>query len=195
MKLIPTCSGSIVTCGRSLGWFQGSLGLEACDSGRNSHFRDYQCSSQALVSLLSALYLYWCVLTPNVEKAMTLHSSTLAWKIPWTEEPCGLPSVGSHRVGHDWSDLAAAAATPNVDVTNIWDGHHWVFLFLGPAESSGNFDSLIMVLFSHPQLMHLPGKADVFPKEKNGADCCHKSLPKSALNCPWTSDNKSNCYK
>ena len=35
------------------------------------------------------------------EKAMAPHSSTLAWKIPWTEEPGGLPSVGSQRVGHD----------------------------------------------------------------------------------------------
>ena len=35
------------------------------------------------------------------EKAMALHSSTLAWKIPWTEEPGGLQSIGSLRVGHD----------------------------------------------------------------------------------------------
>ena len=35
------------------------------------------------------------------EKAMAPHSSALAWKIPWTEEPGGLPSMGSHRVGHD----------------------------------------------------------------------------------------------
>ena len=35
------------------------------------------------------------------EKAMAPHSSTLAWKIPWMEEPGGLPSMGSHRVGHD----------------------------------------------------------------------------------------------
>ena len=41
---------------------------------------------------------------------MATHSSTLAWKIPWTEEPGGLPSMGSHRVRHDWSDLAAAVA-------------------------------------------------------------------------------------
>ena len=41
---------------------------------------------------------------------MAPHSSTLAWKIPWAEEPGGLLSMGSHRVGHDWSDLAAAAA-------------------------------------------------------------------------------------
>ena len=45
-----------------------------------------------------------------MEKAMATHSSTLAWKIPWTEEPGGLLSMGSHRVGHNWRDLAAAAA-------------------------------------------------------------------------------------
>ena len=41
--------------------------------------------------------------------AMATHSSDLAWKIPGTAEPGGLPSMGLHRVGHDWSDLAAAA--------------------------------------------------------------------------------------
>jgi len=41
---------------------------------------------------------------------MATHSSVLAWRIPGMAEPGGLPSVGSHRVGHDWSDLAAAAA-------------------------------------------------------------------------------------
>ena len=40
---------------------------------------------------------------------MATHSSVLAWRIPGTGEPAGLPSVGLHRVGHDWSDLAAAA--------------------------------------------------------------------------------------
>ena len=41
---------------------------------------------------------------------MATHSSVLAWRIPGTEEPGGLPYMGLHRVGHDWSDLAAAAA-------------------------------------------------------------------------------------
>ena len=41
---------------------------------------------------------------------MATHSSVLAWRIPGTAEPGGLPSMGSHRVGHDSSDLAAAAA-------------------------------------------------------------------------------------
>ena len=45
-----------------------------------------------------------------LEKEMATHSSVLAWRIAGTGEPGGLPSMGSHRVGHDWSDLAAAAA-------------------------------------------------------------------------------------
>ena len=44
-----------------------------------------------------------------LEKEMATHSSVLAWRIPGTGEPGGLPSMGSHTVGHDWSDLAAAA--------------------------------------------------------------------------------------
>ena len=45
-----------------------------------------------------------------LEKEMATHCSVLAWRIPGTVEPGGLSSMGSHRVGHDWSDLAAAAA-------------------------------------------------------------------------------------
>ena len=44
-----------------------------------------------------------------LEKEMATHSSVLAWRIPGKGEPGGLLSLGSHRVGHDWSDLAAAA--------------------------------------------------------------------------------------
>ena len=46
---------------------------------------------------------------------MATHSSVLAWGIPGIGEPGGLPSMGLHIVGHDWSDLAAAAAA----ATNI----------------------------------------------------------------------------
>ena len=45
-----------------------------------------------------------------LEKEMATHSSVLALRVPGTGEPGGLPSMGSHRVGHDWSDLAAVAA-------------------------------------------------------------------------------------
>ena len=43
-----------------------------------------------------------------LEKEMATHSSVLAWRIPGTGEPGGLLSMGSHRVGYDWSDLGAA---------------------------------------------------------------------------------------
>ena len=43
-----------------------------------------------------------------LEKEMAIHSSVLAWRIPGMGEPGGLPSMGSHRIGHDWSDFAAA---------------------------------------------------------------------------------------
>jgi len=41
---------------------------------------------------------------------MATHSSIFTWRIPGTAEPGGLPSMGLHRVGHHWGDLAAAAA-------------------------------------------------------------------------------------
>ena len=50
-----------------------------------------------------------------LEEEMATHSSVLAWRIPGTAGPGGLPSMGSHRVRHDWSDLAAAAAA-NLDL-------------------------------------------------------------------------------
>ena len=45
-----------------------------------------------------------------LEEEMATHSSTLACEIPWTGEPGRQPSMESHRVGHNWSDLAATAA-------------------------------------------------------------------------------------
>ena len=48
-----------------------------------------------------SLFEYFTMYDSISEKAMAPHSSTLAWKIPWTEEPVRLQSMGSHRVGHD----------------------------------------------------------------------------------------------
>ena len=50
-----------------------------------------------------------------LEKGMTTHSSILAWRIPWTEEPCGLQSLGSQRVRHDWK-------------TNTFTVSWWIYL-------------------------------------------------------------------
>ena len=57
--------------------------------------------------------MLWNTLTFHfhaLEKEMATHSSVLAWRISGTGEPGGLPSMGSHRVGHDWSDLAASSS-------------------------------------------------------------------------------------
>ena len=48
-----------------------------------------------------------------LEEGTATHSSILAWRIPWTEEPGGLPSIGSQRIGHDWSDLAQHPIHPS----------------------------------------------------------------------------------
>ena len=72
-----------------------------------------------------------------LEKEMATHSSVLAWRIPGMGEPHGLPSMGSHRVGHDWSDLAAAAGVtqflfsssrPAVNLSQLMNGQHPTFL-------------------------------------------------------------------
>ena len=59
-----------------------------------------------------------------LEKEMATHSSILAWRILGTGEPGGLPSMGSHRVGHDWSDLAAAADKRKIHLPPL--SVHWV---------------------------------------------------------------------
>ena len=62
-----------------------------------------------------------------LEKDMATHSTVLAWRIPGTEEPGRRPSMGSHRVGHDWSNLRAAAAWPSNPTTGHipWENHYW----------------------------------------------------------------------
>ena len=70
---------------------------------------------------------------------MATHSSVLAWRITGTGEPGGLLSLGSHRVGHDWSDLAAAAAAVTTLVAQtvkclpaMWETWVW---FLGQEDT------------------------------------------------------------
>ena len=76
---------------------------------------------------------------------MATHSSVLAWRIPGTGEPGGLPSMGSHRVGHDRSDLAAAATMQDGEgngtplqyscLENPMDGGAWSAAVHGVAKS------------------------------------------------------------
>ena len=58
---------------------------------------------QIFESLFNTEWILHCSRWQNSEKAMATHSSTLAWKIPWMEEPGSLQSMGSLRIGHDWA--------------------------------------------------------------------------------------------
>ena len=67
---------------------------------------------------------------PALEKEMATHSSVLAWRIPQMGEPGGLLSMGSHRVGPDWSDLAAAAAATWVKCCYIFCNAATFYIFV-----------------------------------------------------------------
>ena len=88
----------------------------------------------------------------QAEKAMATHFSTLAWRIPGTGQPGGLPSMGSHRVGHDWSDLAAAAAAASDQEISRWGWRPrmrlwaWPFWPL-PCQTSGTIPKASWRLF------------------------------------------------
>ena len=56
-----------------------------------------------------------------LEEGMATHSSILAWKIPWTEKPGGLQSMGLQRVRHDWNNLAGKEAVHRVEVSTGFD--------------------------------------------------------------------------
>ena len=66
---------------------------------------------------------------------MATHSSVLAWRIPGTVEPDGLLSMGSHRVGHDCSDLAAAAAAVARRVQRVLSKPHELYYQLQTVHS------------------------------------------------------------
>ena len=66
----------------------------------------------------------YCSLELSLEKEMATRSSILAWRVPGTAEPGGLPSMGSHRVGHYWSDLAARAPIrTKIKINASWSKH------------------------------------------------------------------------
>ena len=92
------CNGSARPPGKSLNWFLNQL-------NKCHIYIFYWLSKRSL--FWAAGFGGWFIMF--LEKAMAPHSSVLAWKIPWMEEPGRLQSMGSQRVRHDWSDLAAAA--------------------------------------------------------------------------------------
>ena len=113
---------------------------------------------------------------------MATHSSILAWRIPGTAEPGGLPSMGSHRVGHDWSNLAAAAVAsdyrpPGFSVHEISQARtlEWVAF-----PSRGNLSGPWIKL-SFPAL-----QIDSLPVSYQGSPCLPHSVQYSSVtqSCP-----------
>ena len=97
---------------------------------------------------------------------MATHSSILVWRIPGMEEPGGLPSVWLHRIGHDWSDLAAAAAPSRGPVSLL--GYIWL-----PQ-------GLILIPFRLPQISCFVSALNVSPLTQTlalmwGLDPCFSS--------------------
>ena len=79
---------------------------ESMDAKSQSSFYLFNCSLVAqMAKNPPAMWENWAwslAWEDPLEEGMATHSSILAWRIPWTEEPGGLPSMGSQRVGHDW---------------------------------------------------------------------------------------------
>ena len=73
-----------------------------------------------LIEKANNLILKWLAFLNDWHPLELPHSSVLVWRIPGTGEPGGLPSMGLHRVGHDWSDLAAAAAGVAISHSRGW---------------------------------------------------------------------------
>ena len=96
-----------------------------------------------------------------LEKEMATHSSVLAWRIPGTGEPGGLPSMGSHRVRHDWSDLAAAAPALGAETQALdhqgspstsFRVHLWVVSFLSLCQKLFSF-AWFLITMPHLQAL------------------------------------------
>ena len=100
----------------------------------------------------------------TLEEDMATHSSVLAWRIPGTGEPGERPSMGSHRVRHDWSNLAAAAVGFAIHWHESAMGLH-VFPILNPPPISLPIPSLWVIPVHQlwaPCLMHQTWTGDLF---------------------------------
>ena len=112
-----------------------------------------------------------------LEKKMATHSSVLAWRIPGTGEPGGLPSMGSHRVGHDWSDLAVTAAALLYLLVSL--------LYLKGTTEMWHLDAIL------PNIWHFHCNSSVF-----NLPCLFQSCKINYVKeCVWCCFNLSSLYK
>ena len=122
--------------------------------------------------------------------ARTTHSSVLAWRIPGTGEPGGLPSMGSHRVRHDWSDLAAATTatysssfgTLRNYLASIMHGHS---VYYCPPLNSSKFNQILSFKTLNLEVLDV-GTEKSIRKNMFIWSCIHAS--KSLQSCPTLCD-------
>ena len=95
----------------------------------------------------------WWIIVHISEKAMAPHSSTLAWKIPWAEEPGRLQSMGSWRVGHNW----ATSLSLFTFMQKVKDRGTWWAAIYGVAQSWTRLKRLSSSSSSSPYLWLLIG--------------------------------------
>ena len=128
--------------------------LESSSSGLLSWIRDLVPASSVawaslvakMVKLLPAMRETWVWFLGQedpLKKEMAIHSSTLAWKIPWTEEPDRLQSMGLQRVGHDWA----------ISLFTFLSHLECQFLFSHPVELLKNYSTFVFFstgLFTRP---------------------------------------------
>ena len=111
-----------------------------------------------------------------LEKEMTTHSSVLAWRVPGTVGPGGLPSVGSHRVGHDWSNLVAVLYFKNL--TQI----HTLFVnFI----LSSSLNSVIFWTFLEILCNSEPGNPQSRSKVEGVQECKCFCFPRHLFSYAW----------
>ena len=132
-----------------------------------------------------------------LEKEMATHSSVLAWRIPGKGEPHGLPSMGTHRVGHDWSDLAVAAAVGLIYIFYIFIHDLMILIAMLISAAAATAKSLQSCPIVRPhrwQPTRLPSPWDS-PGKNTGLGChfllpCAKVKSESevAQSCPTLSD-------
>ena len=133
----------------------------------------------------------WLALAHVMKKPMAPHSSTLAWRIPGTEEPVGLPSMGSHRVRHDWCDLAHCCCSVPKScpaLCNPMDCSTWGFPVLQCSKSCPlsqwchpSISSSVALLFSCPQSFPISGIFQMRWLSKSGDQITVPSVSASVL--------------
>ena len=111
-----------------------------------------------------------------LEKEMATHSSILAWRIPGTGEPGGLLSVGAHRVGHDWSDLAAAVTIERVprqvDKSRVSEEAKGVWNSQGGGKDKLLFFSSTFLSLSHIKLFFFPLSQELMITQQTQFELC-----------------------